>query len=180
MKSKLDRIDAAALATNPRARLVDWKRYEPIILAAMEIHPRPYVYHPTNMSPATISSRIRDAVKGKIAFDHNSTKSADEVRHWFGEVIFKHDATTLYIGPFDRVRALISGEDHSTPLTGSVPFSFHTLSCEELTAFAILLSSGRITGPVICKIPPPGADLINWPEDNLEVLPKSDGSLVLM
>lgn len=172
---KLDRIDPTALATNPRATLSAWKRYEPTVLAAMAQHPRPYVFRPSNMAPSTVASRLRDAIRGKLAFDHESVRSVDEVRRWYAEVVVKSDLAQVYIGPLEKVTEILAGDHVSTT---PAPFSFDSLSFEEVSAFALLLSTGRLNGPVEIRCAP---DLTLLPmRPNVEQITKPDGTLLLI
>lgn len=171
---KLDRIDPKILATNPRASLAAWLKYEPVVTAAFNQHPRPYAYKPLNMSPSSVCSKMRDAVRGRLAFSYPSTVSDHDLARWYEEVVFKHDKECVYIGPPEEVK---------TQLIGTVPESptslvFPTLSFEELAAFTLLLSNGRIVGPVRVKQPPDTTLLPKRP--NVELMTRDDGSLVLL
>lgn len=170
--AKLDRIDAAALSSNPRATLQAWKRYEPIVLAAFRMHPRTYVFSPSSLSTATVASRLRDAIRGALAFSYDSTISPTELSAWYSQIIIKHTKTEVLVGPPEAVTSEIteSREDARS-------FSYHTLSFDELIAFTVLLSHGRISGPVTIFQPPDISQLP--PQPNVEVMKRTDGSLVL-
>lgn len=173
--TKLNRIDANSLAANPRATLQAWKQYEPIVIAAMEKHPQPFVYPCSTLRPVTVCSRLRDAIRGKIAFDYPSVLPTLDVARWFGEVIFKYDIENVYIGQAENVRDVLPGTG-ATANQNNLTFS--TLSLEELLAFSLLLSTNKIVGPVIVKIPP---DISLLPQrDNLEIVKQNDGSLMLL
>lgn len=173
---KLDRITPQALAGNPRASLPSWLRYEPIVKAAMKHHPRPYIYRPSNRTAATVCSQLRDAVRGKLAFEYPSEINATELLRWYSEVVIKHDKESVYIGLPESVQAAISG--HGTADATDTTFKFDELTFEEVSAFTCLLSTGRIFGPVIIMRPP---DLTTLPDrPNVERITKPDGSLVLL
>lgn len=171
---KLARTTPESLQGNPRASFAAWKRYEPIVLAAFAQHPRPYIYQPTSMSATTVASRLRDAIRGAIAFEHQNQIPADLFRSWFTEIIIKQEGEQVYIGPPGETAQI---------LEGSVPqktrdLCFDSLSFEEIVAFCILLSTGRLHGPVKIQHPP---DISVLPErQNVEILPREDGSLVLL
>jgi hypothetical protein len=114
-------------------------------------------------------------VRGKLAFDYPCTEvTNDEILRWYAEVVFKNDREQVYIGPPEEVKSTLVG---STPAS-STSLIFPTLTFEELTAFTLLLSGGRIVGPVQVKQPPDIALLEKRP--NVEILHKPDGSLVLL
>ena len=175
MTTKLERTTPASLSGNPRATLAAWQKYEPIVISALRVHPKPFVYPCTTLRPVTICSRLRDAVRGKIAFDYPSELSTADVIRWYSEVVFKYDVENVYIGPVQNVKDVLEG---SGVQTNSSHLVFPTLSFEEITAFSLLLSNGKLLGPVIVKVPP---DLTLLPErENLEMVKKEDGSLMLL
>jgi hypothetical protein len=170
---KLSRIDPRLLSSNPRARLQDWQRYESIIVAAMRQHPKPYFCHPTSLAPTTVCSRIRDAVRGKLAFDYPSEVDTASVARWWDEVVVKVFDGAVVIGPQSIVEAKLQ-EDQSVPKE----YFYDSLTLEQVMAFTILLSEGKLTGPIRITNPP---DISLLPErNNVEVMPKEDGSLVLL
>ncbi len=170
--SKLDRISPETLASNPRASLQSWKRYEAIVVSAFRFHPRTYVFTPSSHSPATVASRLRDAIRGCLAFSYDSPISASDLSRWYTEIIIKHTKDAVLIGPVAAVTSEIleSREDART-------FSFHTLTLDEIIAFTVLLSHGRISGPVTIFQPPDISQLP--PQPNVEVMKRLDNSVVL-
>lgn len=173
--TKLDRTSPETLRANPRATLSSWQKYEQIVKAAMELHPKPYVYPCSTLKPTTIASRLRDAIRGKIAFDYPSEVSTVAVARWYSEVIIKFDTENVYIGPMEKVTEVLEG--HGS-FRGETVMSFPTLLFEEVAAFALLLSNGRLQGPVHIHQPPNLALLSELP--NLERITRDDGSLVLI
>ena len=174
MSHKLNRIDPNVLQHNPRCTLNAWKKYEALAIAAFNQHPRPYVFHPTTMSPATVASRFRDAVRGAIAFGYDSVILADELLRWYGETVIKHDKENVYIGPPTKVLSVLSANEGEV----SQDQQFTTATFEEVSAFALLLSSGKLHGPIIITSPP---DLTLFSErPNVEMIVRSDGSLLLL
>lgn len=162
-----------SLAGNPRASLSAWLKYEPVVLAAYRQHPKPYSYRPANMAAVTVCSRLRDAVRGCLAFRYSCEISHDDLLHWFSEVIFKHDGTNVYIGPPERTLEKLDGEGSDVPL-----YSFKELSLEEIVAFSVLISGNRISGPVFIAAPPDVSLLPSRP--NVEVIQKEGGTLMLL
>lgn len=171
---KSSSFDPVLLASNPRATLAAWLRFEHIILAAMATHPRPYVFHPNGLSTQTVVSRIRDAVRGAIAFGHCSKQSVENLKTWWAETSVRHINDAVVIGPLKKGEPVpLEGVDKSDTL-----LSFTALSLEEVMAFQLLLSTGRLSGPVIIKTPP---DLSLLPSrENVEILPREDGSVVML
>jgi hypothetical protein len=174
--SKLDRIDPLTLRANPRATLGAWNRYSSVVLAAYNLHPKVFIFHPTNLAPATVCTRLRDAIRGALAFGFCSEISLPDLQRWYSEVVIKNDDTQVYLGPMDGVTALLKGETR----TGSSPssFFFDSLSFEEVWAFVLLLSTGRVAGPVTVKTPPDTSGIS--PRANVEMVQKEDGSLILL
>lgn len=173
LMKKLSRIDPRTLASCPRARLQDWVRYESIVVAAFRQHPKPYFHTPTSLAPTTVCSRIRDAVRGKIAFDYPSEIDTPALARWWEEVVVKVFDGSVVIGPQEIVSEKLQA-DESRPKE----FLYDSLTLEEVIAFTVLLSDRKITGPIRITNPPP-ISLV--PErNNVEIIPKEDGSLVLL
>lgn len=172
---KLLRLDPKTLVHNPRSTLSSWTRYQPLVEAAMAIHPKPYVYHPTSLSPATVASRIRDAIRGALAFDYPCNVSNAELKRWYDEVVVRFDRESVWIGPLEKAKTEPVGGVEA-PTTSNL-YSYDTLTFEEVTAFAKLLSNERIRGPVVVRNPP---DVTLLEDQNVQVLKKDDGSLVLI
>lgn len=174
---KLENLDPTALAGNPRATLVAWKKYESTVLAAHRMHPQPYVFHPTNMAPATVASRIRDAIRGKLAFDYPSSLSTQDLLRWWSEVIVKTDGQgNVVIGP---MQATAKPLEFAAPASDS-GFVFDRLSFRQLSAFAVLLSSNCLSGPVVIRNPPDLTLIQSLDLPNFEILNREDGSIVLL
>lgn len=173
---KLDRINPATLAANPRAKLPSWLKYREIVTAAFRMHPKTYVYTPANRSPQTIVNHMRDAVRGCLAFEYPCEIAHTDLLRWYDEVVFKATDDEVIIGPPVGIESHLSGIDNG----GSTPqsYKYDTLTFEEICAFTVLLSTGRINGPVQILHPP---DITLIPErPNVELLPQSDGSLVML
>ena len=174
---KLDRIDPSILATNPRASIQSWLKYRDIVIAAYKQHPKPFVYRPVSMTPSSVCSKMRDAVRGKLAFDYPEDEvTNNELARWYSEVILKHDKEQVYIGLPEEVRATLIGVTPSGPNANGLKFP--TLTFEEISAFTLLLSAGRILGPVEILQPPDITLLPRRP--NVEILNRKDGSLVIL
>lgn len=176
---KLEHIDPDLLKGNPRASFSAWKKYESLVLAAYRIHPQPYIYRPTNMAPSTVCTRLRDAVRGKLAFDYPielvDAPTSLDLSRWYSEVIFKYDKEQVFIGPPETVHGVLTGTQVGNSRTKQMVYE--SLTFEEVSAFSLLLSGGRIEGPVLIKSPP---DLTLLPDrPNTEKMTKPDGSLVL-
>lgn len=173
--SKLDRIDPNQLRGNSRCTLSAWQRYEPLVSAAFAMHPRTYVWSPQNLAPSTVASRLRDAVRGCLAFGYDTSMPLTDLARWWSEVVVKHDDQTIYIGTQERVLARLRGEDFG-PTNAAPGYTFPTLSFEELAAFQLLLSTNKLVGPVIIDSPPDITLLP--PRPNVEAVQK-DGKLIL-
>ncbi len=172
---KLDNIDPQRLANNPRATLQSWLKYRDVVLSAIRSHPKPFIYQPVNMAASSVASKLRDAVRGKLAFNYPDPDITDNtLAKWYSEIVVKHDKENVFIGPPDAVRTTLTG---ATPYDGH-EMSFPTLSFEEVSAFTLLLSGGRIIGPVKITQPPDLSLLTKRP--NVEILSRPDGSLVLI
>lgn len=173
--SKIDRLEPELLSANPRASLSSWLRYADTVQRAFERKPHAYDFEPLNMKPSTVASRIRDAIRGCLAFGYPCDfASHAELSLWWHEVVVKHTDKKVYIGPQEEVTEALK-----TRVAGpKTTYTFDNLSFEEVAAFAVLLSSGRIVGPVVITHPP---DISLIPErTNLEMMPRPDGSLVLL
>lgn len=171
--AKLDRLAPEDLKGNSRATLGAWLKYEPIVKAAYANHPKSFTYQPTSMAASTVATRLRDAIRGAIAFDYPSEISNLDLRRWYAEVVIKHTDDQVFIGPVDQVVSAVHGFAVSKD-----PFIFEHLTLDELIAFTILLSSGRVVGPV-CITHPPDISMLPT-RDNVEVIPRADGSLLLL
>lgn len=171
--AKLSRISMESLAGNPRASLSAWLKYEPVILAAYRLHPKPYSYRPANMAAVTVCSRLRDAVRGCLAFRYSCEVPHDALLVWYSEIKIKHDGTNVIIGPIEKNMDALEGEGSDVPL-----YSFKELSLEEIVAFSVLISGNRISGPVFIAAPPDVSLLPSRP--NVEIVKKEDNSLMLL
>lgn len=171
---KLDNLDPAALVNNPRATLPQWVKYSSIVVAAFKQHPLVYEYKPANMSPATVCSRLRDAVRGCLAFQYPCEIPHADLLRWYSEVVVKYSTTTVFIGPpkpvIEQLEAPNQPPAHS--------YSFDTLSVDELAAFCLLLSTGRLCGPVVVNRAPNIGTLPNYP--NIEIMTRPDGALIIL
>lgn len=171
--AKLNRIDPEDLSSNPRATLAAWQRYEDLVIQAYQVHPKGWKYTPRMLAPVTFVSRIRDAIRGKIAFDYPSIVSKEQLASWYSQVIFKVIGIDVYIGPKTKLI-----ETLKTSTTTKDTLTFETLTLDEICAFALLLSGGHIQGPIVIQKPPAISSLPNYP--NFHTLPRPDGSLVLL
>ncbi len=65
------------------------------------------------------------------------------------------------------------------PVVDHAPeYAFTVLTFEEIVAFTVLLSSNRLRGPVVISFPPDLTLLRELP--NVQILPQSDGSVVML
>lgn len=171
--SKLLRLDRNALASNPRATLRCWERHKPIVLAAMAIHPKPYIYDAKDLSAASVVTKLRDAVRGCLCFSYDPERY-EALRSWFHEVVFRANGKSVIIGPPSRELSVLEVE-----ASGSTnALSFASLTPDEISAFTLLLSHSRIHGPIIIQHPPGIADIAE--RVNVEVVLQEDGSIVLL
>ena len=173
--SKLNRLDPEVLAHNPRAKLTAWYKYQPLIRDAFEKSPHVHRWSPTNLTPATVASRLRDAVRGCLVFQYPiSFTTHEQLASWWDTVIVKHTTSEILIGHPEATVEALKGTDPTAP-----GYRFTDLSFEELTAFAVLLSTSRLSGPVVVSTPPTDWHLVTE-RPNLEVMSRDDGSLVLL
>lgn len=170
---KLSRISGKNLANNPRASLETWLRFSHIIEEAYAKRPLEHTFKPTILAPSTVVSQIRDSLRGAIAFGYPTTIPADELSAFFSAVTITTDGTTVRIGPRPKPGDI---REESTPAVPS-GFAFTTLAPDELDAFELLLSTGRIQGPV--KIKQVLHDL-SAARPNVERVFSADGSLILL
>lgn len=170
--SKLDRLDPDTLKDNPRATFSAWTRYTTIVRRARELFPHTYKFQPLGQVPATVASRLRDAIRGAIAFDY--TEDTPELRKWYEKIIITHTQKELIIRARDALR--ISPEVTAV-LDDKFPFSYDTLDQTEYDSFGNLLNSGRIVGPVHMKHAP---QFLQRGWMNVEVIQRPDGSTLLL
>lgn len=179
--NKLDRLDPEALLGNPRATLPAWKKYETLAMLAFKMHPQTYSWEPSNMAPSTVCTRLRDAVRGCLAFRHPISEiyevTHEELARWFGEVVFKYDNDHVHVGMPQAVIHEIEGHagQRDTPESNLV---FPSLDFEELNAFVLLISKGRLHGPILVEKPPDITLLGERP--NVELMSRKDGSLLIL
>lgn len=172
---KLDRLDPDSLRGNRRASLPSWLKYQDIVLAAFRLHPQPYTFRPQGLSPLTVATRLRDAIRGALAFGHPCEIPQPDLLRWYSEVIIKSDESSVYVGPPPKN---VPSPVEVAKETPSSSFSYDSLSFEEVAAFAVLLSSGRVRGPVEVRNPP---DLSLLPErQNVEFYRPPTGGLVIL
>ena len=134
---KLQRVSPDALKGNPRATYAAWQKYEPIVKEAYSLHPKGYTFKPYNMSPATVASRLRDAVRGAIAFEFSSSIDVQDLARWFDEVIVSHTTEEVYIGPKVKVKNVdVILETPDDPVRPHFPET-------TFRAYATLINSGE-------------------------------------
>lgn len=127
------------------------------------------------MMPSSVASKLRDAVRGKLAFNYPDPDLTDlELAKWYSEIIVKHNRENVYIGPPEEIKSVLVG---ATPATKN-ELVFPTLSFEEVAAFALLLSNSRIVGPIRIQQPPDLSLLQRRP--NVEIINQENGELVLI
>jgi len=135
---KLTRVSAESLKGNPRATYAAWQKYEKIVAAAYAVHPQGYTIKPDDMSPATIASRLRDAVRGAIAFEFCSTIDVQDLARWFDEVIISHTVDSVYIGPKVRSVTAVNVSE-----VGTEPVRLHFPETT-FRAYATLINGGEV------------------------------------
>lgn len=175
-KNKLAALDPVDLSSNPRATLQAWLNYQSVILQAVSRHPLPFTFAPQNKSPQTVVSRLRDAVRGCLAFGYDISDTAvtqESLLRWYAEVVFKFDKDLVIIGPPERLRDRL----HINEQTHDSRYHYPFLTFEEIAAFQLLLSTGKISGPVIIDTAP---DMTLLPSrDNVEMTLNDKKQLVL-
>lgn len=170
---KLDSLDPNELAHNPRCTLAAWKKYENIVVCAYKQHPKAYLFRPSHVATSTVASRIRDAIRGALAFGYDCDVPAIDLLRWWGEVIVKFDKEQVYIGPKKTLAE--SPLEHTSGKENG--FSYDSLTFAEATAFCILLNTGRLIGPVNIKNPPSGLDLLEY--ENVQAIDGKPGVILL-
>lgn len=173
--AKLDNLDPNRLASNPRATERAWLRFSNLILAAYRQHPRPYLYAPQNTKPSSTVCKIRDAIRGALAFGYADNLIArEDLTRWWSEITVTSHLANVRIGPTQLPSAPpLEGEASSTN-----GLSFASLTFEEICAFTLLLGNGRLSGPIRVKQP---VDLSLLTDRlNVEVITKEDGSVILL
>lgn len=157
------------LASNPRASLSSWCRYAHFVRAAIRCSPHPYVFTPTSFSPATVISQIRDAIRGCIAFGYEP--DVDAISSWWSKTVARKDGDKVVLGP--QVKQDRKAEARDESLDG---MTFTELTLEEVHAFMLLISHGRLSGPVLVLHP----RLIPESIPNCEVIVEKDGRMILL
>lgn len=167
--------DLRLLASNPRATLAAWERYRSLVSSAMRFYPQAYQFAPATLSPTSVVSKMRDAIRGKIAFDFPGDPETELVRDWYAKVILKVIDGKVFIGP--REQAKVRPEVRAKDEGGSM-LTFGQLAPDELAALFLLLSRGKLSGPVRLTKIARGSELPDIP--NVEAIPQPDGSLLLL
>lgn len=169
---KLSSITVERLKSNPRASAAAWHRYCPFIVEAIKKFPQPSRFIFAGLSPTTAESRIRDAIRGKIAFGYTEGPAVEDVVAWWEQIIVKRDGDFIYLGLKDKFEEPLKATEEG--------FQFINLDAQAIEAFALLLSRGHLKGPVKISVPPTlvSLNLLSFP--NLQVLNRPDGSLVLI
>lgn len=175
-KTDPSRLRPSTLASNPRASLSAYLRFRDTIEAAISSHPAAHVCVPQDYAPATFVSRIRDAVRGLIAFDYPCAHPPERISLWWSEVVVAfdpHDPNAVIIGPKTSVVEKINAPK-------AVPQdmkAFVSLEPDEFSAFCLLISRGRIDGPVHVKNHTNSSVAV---PANVEIISRPDGSIVLI
>lgn len=174
---KLERIDPSLLASNPRASFAAWMKYRDIVEVAYNKHPVPHRFEPANLAAATVTSRIRESVRGAIAFEYPGFCSPADLTRWWSETVVKQNGKEVIIGPAEQVAEAVKVKQ-ATPSSTSSGYFYDTLDFEQIAAFCCLISGGLIQGPVVVKAPPDLDLLTDRP--NVELMKKPDGSIIIL
>lgn len=178
---KSSRLDPSKLLGNPRATFAAWKKYETMALASYHAYPNAYVWEPDGMAPCTVATRLRDAIRGCLAFKHPISEVYEithaDLESWFDQVVFKYTDMRVLVGPPQKVIDELEGAQVGS-LQERKGLTFPSLDFEEVNAFLLLLSRGRLVGPIIIHSPPDISLLSERP--NVEAVPRPDGSLLLL
>lgn len=172
---KLDHLSASSLSTNPRATFIAYSRFRDTIEAAALSHPAPFACVPQNLEPSTFISRFRDAVRGLLAFDYPCSVDSVTLRRWWSEVIVSPDPGNpkgVIIGP----KKSVVEKAEATPSLPIEMKSFISLTPEEFDAFCLLISRGRVDGPIHVK----DGGYTSSPHPNVEILQRPDRSIILL
>lgn len=168
--SKLSRLSAESLSSNPRCTERAWRRFEEVVQTAFSQRPHPYVFSPTGLSIESTVSKLRDAVRGKLVFDYASSVSAEALTPWWAETVVRRQGEHVYIGPPDK-------KDFEPLAPKPEGLVFEMLSENELNAFCLLLNNGKLQGPIVVKS---GWTCLPLPYSNVECIRKPNGSITLL
>lgn len=156
-------LNKRLLADNPRASLSAWERFRPHIIRAISSYPNRVTISPTTLRACTYESRVRDAIRGAIAFGYEiSPHSTELLIDWYSKIVIRSTLTTVVIGPpsaLDDESGLTVQDDHIAVI------ETHTkVSVAERDAFVLLIASGRL-GSVTLDSTWPG-----WQPDHPNVI----------
>lgn len=170
--SKLSRLSAALLSSNPRCTERAWRRFEDVVQAAYAQRPQAYYFCPTGLSVESTMSKLRDAVRGKLVFDYISSVSAEDLASWWEETVVRRHGDKVYIGPSDK-------KDFAPMTPAPSGLVFDTLTESELNAFCVLLNSGRLQGPITVKSGWEQWSGVPHTYPNVELIHKANGITLL-
>lgn len=105
-----------------------------------------------------------------LAFSYPSSVPHETLLSWYSEVVIRFDSTHVHIGPKVPLEEVLEVNIHTL---GALEFD--ELSLPELEAFALLLSHGKIQGPIIVKTGEFSSLL-----PNLIIKHREDGALILL
>jgi len=146
------------------------------VLAAYAAFPEPYLFTLDGFSVQSVVSKLRDAVRGKLALDYPCTVPNDDLFAWWRQVIVRPDGDKVYIGPKPAKNAEpVAPTDRGTSRN---PYHFRTLEPRFAQMFAELLNAGHIQGPITIVKPGPdpdisglfNVDLIHLPDGRLQII----------
>lgn len=169
-------LNLSLLAENPRASLASWLRFRDHVIQAIEWYPQSLILHPISLRPSTYTSRVRDAIRGAIAFGYPcGTYSTDALLTWYTQISVRFTKTTVIIGPRDAVEEIAPNEVKPISLLEDAHRPIG-VSPTERDAIVVLVGSGRLASGVTLATVWPG-----WQPDNPNVIATvKDGKTILI
>lgn len=174
--TKRESEDLARLAQNPRASLISWERYAPVVRRAFESYPEPCVLDPLTIQPNTFESRIRDAIRGAIAFDYpRDFAYGTKLAEWWKMVVVRQTIVPPRVIIARKENKQLPPIEVKEKTQG---LEFTELTLEEWRAFILLVNNGRLQGPITVRSKP-NTTTIQLPP-NVQLLPRPDGSIIIL
>lgn len=173
MSVKEQNLAPENLTSNPRATLGAWNKYHKVVESAITSPENPVKITPQSVTTGTFVTRLRDAIRGCIAFSYpllSDQYSHEDLKEWFIRMTFWFSNEHVFIG---------NRKKNDQPVVARVEkagFHFESLTTAEIYAFQVLLSSGRLKGPVEVDVAP---TLEPCEIVNVQILHRDKGFIIL-
>jgi hypothetical protein len=168
------KLELRSVSNNPRCTLAAWQRYAPSVLAAYWASPEPYIFKLPGFSVQSVVSKLRDAVRGKLAFDYPCPVSNEALASWWADTIVKPYGDEVYIGP----RPVKQTEPIEPESKNKNPYFFRTMSQRHAAMFAELLNAGLVQGPITIRRVEADPDISSM--FNVDLIHLPDGTLQII